>query len=396
MPAFIDPGDRRLLIGAVAAMMLLLALTFALRPAPAQQAVGYPSSYSADWEGAKGAFSLLEKLGYRAEHWEAPPEELPTDAAGTTLIFAEPFAGKTSADRAAVIRFVSAGGRLLVIGARGAALAPEATAVEVVDWNPEPKTYSALLPSPLSRHGFEITMIAPDTWTSTTQTQLAIYGEHDKPVVVWYRVGKGQVIWWASPSPLSNGSIREKGNLALFLNSVGPPGSRVLWDEYFHGMRRSLGSYFAETPLPWAGLQIALAFVMVLFTFSRRSGPIRMPVADSRQSPLEFVEALGDLYQSAHAAPVAVEVTYQRLRLSLSRKLGVSAKMKLPELCRTAAARFNWTEATLLGILSHSERAMRDISLDEGEALKLVRELHEYSDRIEPMRKPVEERPIWK
>jgi hypothetical protein len=309
---------------------------------------------------------------------------------------AEPFPGKTAADRAAVIRFVSAGGRLLVIGARGAALAPEATAVEVVDWNPEPKTYSALLPSPLSRNASKITMIAPDTWTSTTQTQLAIYGERDKPVVVWYRVGKGQVIWWASPSPLSNGSIREKGNLALFLNSVGPPGSRVLWDEYYHGMRGSLGSYFAETPLPWAGLQIAVAFAMALFTFSRRSGPIRLPAADSRQSPLEFVEALGDLYQSAHAAPVAVEVTYQRLRLSLSRKLGVSAKTKLPELCRTAAARFNWTEATLLGILSHSERAMRDMRLDEGEALKLVRELHEYSDRIEPMRKPVEERPIWK
>ncbi len=48
--------------------------------------------------------------------------------------------------------------------------------------------------------------------------------------------------------------------------------SRVYWDEYFHGARASMISYFANGPLPWAGLQIGIAFIAVLFTFSRRSG----------------------------------------------------------------------------------------------------------------------------
>jgi len=377
-------------------MLLLLGLTYLLRPVAGRQAVGFPSSYSADWLGTKGAFLLLQQSGYRVERWESPPVELPEDAVGTTLILAEPSERGSSAERAAVSRFVLAGGRLLVMGASGASFAPQSTAVPIPDSDLTPKPYPALLPSPLSRNAPVVTMVAPDEWNSLASSQLAIHGKNGKPAVVWYRFGKGQVIWWAVASPMSNGSIREQGNLALFLNSVGPPASHVLWDEYFHGMRRSLSSYFAETPLPWAGLQIAIVFAALLFTFFRRSGPIQMPVGESRLSPLEFVDTLGDLYQSAQAAPAAVEIAYQRLRLSLVRKLGIPAKVKLPELCSAAADRFGWPENALLHVLSTSERAMRDIKLDNREALELVGELHDYSNRLEFQRVPAQERPSWR
>jgi hypothetical protein len=396
MPAFIDARDRQLVIGAVAVMFALLGLTYVLRPAPAQQAVGRPSSYSTDWLGMKAAFRLLQESGYRVERWESPPNELPADAAGTTLIFAEPSEHGSIAERAAVSRFVSVGGRLVVMGASGASLAPQSAAVPIPDSDLTPKPFSAQLPSPLSRNAPEVTMVAPDEWPSLAPSQLAIYDRQGKPGVIWYRFGKGEVIWWAIASPASNGSIREKGNLALFLNSVGPPTSRVLWDEYFHGMRRSLSSYFAQTPLPWAGLQVAFAFVVLLFTFSRRSGPIRMPAGESRLSPLEFVDTLGSLYQSAHAAPAAVEIVYQRLRLSLARQLGTPAKAKLPELCKAAAERLGWSANALFNTLSDAERAMRDINLENTEALDLVRGLHGYLDRLDSQRKHAEEGPSWK
>jgi hypothetical protein len=393
MPAFFDARDRQLVIGAVIIMVVFLGLTYVLRPVPAQQTIGTPSSYSTDWLGTKAAFLLLQESGYRVERWESPPEELPEDAAATTLIFAEPSERGTSAERAAVYRFVSAGGRLLVMGASGASFAPQSAAVGIPDSDLTPKPFSALLPSPLSRNAPEVTMVAPDEWSSLAPSQLAIHDRKGKPGVVWYRYGKGQVIWWAIASPMSNGSIREKGNLALFLNSVGPSTSHVLWDEYFHGMRRSLSSYFAETPLPWAGLQIACAFAAALFTFSRRSGPIRMPAGESRLSPLEFVDTLGSLYQSAHAAPAAVEIVYQRLRLSLVRRLGIAAKAKLPELSQAAADRLEWPANALFNTLSDAERAMRDINLENSEALELVGELHGYLDRMDSQRNPTKERP---
>jgi hypothetical protein len=396
MPAFFDSRDRQLVTGAAVVMVVLLGLTYVLRPVPAKQTIGTPSSYSTDWLGTKAAFLLLQQSGYRVERWESPPEELPENAAGTTLIFAEPSERGSGAERAAVSRFVSTGGRLLVMGASGASFAPQSTAIPIPDSDLTPKSFSALLPSPLSRNAPEVTMVAPDEWKSLGPSQLAIYDRNGKPGVVWYRFGKGEVIWWAIASPVSNGSIRDKGNLALFLNSVGPTNSRVLWDEYFHGMRRSLSSYFAETPLPWAGLQLAIACAAILFTFSRRSGPVRMPAGESRLSPLEFVDTLGSLYQTARAAPAAVEIVYQRLRLSLARRLGISANAKLPVLCQAAADRLGWPSNALFNTLSDAERAMRDINPDDAVALDLVRELHGYLERLDSQRKPAEERPSWK
>jgi Domain of unknown function (DUF4350) len=395
MPAALDRSDRRLVIGALVVMLLLLGLTYVLRPAPGRP-VGIPSSYSTDWLGTKGAFLLLQESGYHVERWESPPGELPTDPVGTTLIFAEPSERPSSDERAAVSQFVLAGGRLLVMGASGALFAPQSASVPIPTSDLTPIPYPALLPSPLSRNAPVVTMVAPDRWGLLAPAQIAIYGTNGRPGVVWYRFGKGQVIWWAIASPMSNGSILEQGNLALFLNSVGPPTSRILWDEYFHGVRRSLSSYFAATPLPWAGLQIAIVFAAALFTFSRRSGPIQTPLGESRLSPLEFVDTLGDLYQSAQAAQAAVEVAYQRLRLSLVRKLGIFAQVKLPELCQVAAARLGWPADALFHTLAASERATRDINLDSREALDLVRELYEYANRLELQPSPTQEKSAWK
>ena len=215
--------------------------------------------------------------------------------------------------------------------------------------------------------------------------------------MVWYRFGKGQVIWWAIASPMSNGSILDQGNLALFLNSVGPPTSRILWDEYFHGVRRSLSSYFAADPAcrgPDCRLPSSSQRCSSRSRVDRDRS--RCQLGESRLSPLEFVDTLGDLYQSAQAAQAAVDVAYQRLRLSLVRKLGISAQIKLPELCQVAAARLGWPADALFQTLAASERATRDIHLDSREALDLVRELHEYADRLEHQQSPAQEKSAWK
>jgi uncharacterized protein DUF4350 len=397
MPSFLDSRDLRLLIGAGIAMVVLLALTYALGPAPPQQAIGYPSSYSAQWAGAKAAFLLLQEQGYPVERWEKSPEDLPGQSDGSVLVFAEPTEGPSTTERAAIRRFVSGGGRVLAIGSGAADLAPDLDSSEAEELDPVPKTYSALVPSPITRGAREITMVSPDTFTSSKHSWLALYGRHDEIVAVSYAVGKGEVIWWAAATPLFNGSIRDKDNLAFFLNCVktGSNG-RVYWDEYFHGARASLISYFAIGPLPWDGLQIGIAFIAVLFTFSRRAGPTRMPAVESRLSPLEFVETLGDLYQSAHASPAAVAVAYRRFRLALSRKLAMPAGAKLAEICRAASSRFGWPEEPLLDTLARAERTMRNIIPDEVEALYLVRQLHDYSARLEPKGRTDQETPAWR
>ena len=386
MPSFLDARDLRLLITAGVVMLVLLGLTYVISPPPpAQQTVGYPSSYSSNWAGAKAAFVLLRELGYRVERWEQSPENLPLDSKNSVLVILEPFEGATPAERTAIRRFALGGGRVLAAGASAAKIVPDADATEVPDFTLQAKMYRARLPSPYTRDAPEITMMAADAWTSSTHPWLALYGNDDQIGAVSYQVGKGEVIWWASPSPLENGWIRDTGNMAFFLDSIGAAtDSHVFWDEYYHGARGSLRSYIVGTPLAWAGVQIAFGFAAVLLTFSRRFGPVRAPATESRLSPLEFVETLGDLYRSAHASPAAVAVAYRRFRHALSRQIAIPATQKLPDVCHAAAVRFGWKEAPLLDTLARSERAMRNISLDDREALDLVRRLHDYSSSLEP------------
>jgi hypothetical protein len=397
MPSFLDSRDTRYVLGALALMAILLALTYAFAPAPAPQSYGFPSTYAADWTGTKAAYELLEDHGYRVERWEKSPEQLPSSRPGDVLILVDPFEGGSSSEVAAIRRFVVDGGRILAMGANARQVVPDLQAAGAADYDPETKTFSALLPSSITRSAPEITMSSPDTFTSSPHPWLELYGKGDQIAVVSYRVGKGELIWWASASLLTNGMIREKNNLEFFLNCVGSKATaHIYWDEYFHGSRASVYSYFAKGPLPWAGLQVLIAFLAVVLTFSRRSGAMRLPATESRLSPLEFVETLGDLYQSAHASPAAVGVAYRRFRLALSRKLAAPAKVKLPELCRAASARFGWPEDPLLDTLSRSERAMRNINLEESEALYLVRQLHELSARLEPTGRANQETPAWR
>jgi hypothetical protein len=143
-------------------------------------------------------------------------------------------------------------------------------------------------------------------------------------------------------------------------------------------------------------VQLAIVFLAAIFTFSRRWGPVWMPAGESRLSPLEFVDTLGDLYKSAHASPSAVGVAYQRLRTLLARKLETPPKAKLPELAHAANRRFGWPEDALLDTLARSERAMRSLKLEESDALELVQRLHEYSERLSPQVPSGQEKPAWK
>jgi hypothetical protein len=82
----------------------------------------------------------------------------------------------------------------------------------------------------------------------------------------------------------------------------------------------------------------------VLFTFSRRSGPILSPAPVSRLSPLEFVETMGGLYQRAGAASIPIEVSYRRLRRELARRLGLPITTEDSELAIAARPRLRLQE----------------------------------------------------
>ncbi len=220
-----------------------------------------------------------------------------------------------------------------------------------------------------------------------------MYGDESGPVVMQFPIGKGQILWLVSSSLLSNAGLREANNLEFLLASVGSRQNHVLWDEYFHGHRESApASPAVHSQVKWLGAQLALFALAVLFTFSRRSGPQRAPVAESRLSSLEFVTALGDLYERAGSVNVAVDIYYERFRSRLAGRLGLRPSATPEELAGAARTRFQIDDPEFIALLKTCESARFYQDLPRQEGLDLVQKLHNYATRLKLFRAAIEEK----
>jgi hypothetical protein len=394
MPHALDTGDRKLLIGAGVLLVILIVASAYLSPKDSSGRSAYPSSYSAEWDGAKAPYLLLQNLHYYVERWEESPTEIGGAPSNEVLILAGPTQTPSDEEKSAIFEFLQQGGRIVASGSGAVKLLPDAPPLSEDYLTEETTKFPALLPSPLMRGAPEISMFPPDDWQPKSPSQLVIYGNEETAAVITYQVGKGQVILWGNSSPLTNGGIRESGNLPFFLNSIGPPeGVRVLWDEYFHGAHGTLWSYIARTPLIWGVAQFVIVFLTIVATYSRRQGPVSVPAKVSRLSPLEFVETLGDLYSSAHAGSAAVRIAYQRLRFQLTRQLGIATNASNADVAHGASQALAWNEQEISATLTRVERAISSAKVADADTLQLVQEMFDYASRLELRRTRNEERP---
>lgn len=393
MRAGIDRTDRAILIGGGVLLILLVVGSAILTPPERTGGAGFPSSYSAGWDGGKAGYLLLQELGYKVARWEESPTELKGNPAAQVLIIANPTNAPSDEEKQSLKRFLEAGGTMVATGESAREMIPQGARFdEGMAFEPT-TTFPALIPSRVTEGAPEIEMPPPRNWSPGGVGQIAVYGKNGTPAVVVQAIGKGQLIWWGSPYPLTNQGLKESGNLALLLNSAGAPGERqVLWDEYFHGSRADLGSYAGRTPLPWVAAQLGLIALFVLVTYSRRSGAIRVPGRTARLSPLEFVDTLGDLYAAGHAGTAAIRVALQRLRFQLTRQLGLPANAPANEIAKVAQRTLGWDEESVRGTLVRAERGARALSSQDGESLEIVQELHDYTSRLETRRSDEEKR----
>jgi len=379
----LDAGDRKLLLLSGCLLGLLTVVAFLAPNGGEEESRGFPSSYSTARDGAKAAYSLLEETGYRVERWTQPPGELPISSGDTVLIVAGPLIPASAEEEIQLRQFVARGGRLLITGMLGAALI-DAKGVESTPATPDEwLTFRAEQPAPLTRHAPEITMESSVRWVHRPAGQQRYYGNSDGAAVTKFSLGKGEVIWWAGESPLTNLGITRASNLALFLNSVGSPGqTRVLWDEYFHGVRLGLWHYLGRSPLPWALLQLLLLAAFVIFTYARRSGATRPLTRESRLSPLEFVATLGALYERRGEAAGALEIAFSHFRFLLTRRLGIPSTVTTADLIRSAQDKPGWEIPGLAGTMEQIEMALRLRSVTEPKALAWIGELHDFAARL--------------
>jgi Domain of unknown function (DUF4350) len=388
MPIAVTPGDKKLFLIAGGVLLVLVVIAAAFTPTGATEA-DYPTTYATGSNGAKAIYLLLKESGYHVERWEEPPGDLKATQ-NTTLILAEPKYIPTAEERRQFRSFIAGGARVIASGQFSGFLLPVSRGVPDPLTPDLPLTFKSRIPSAYSRVAPEITMSPSATWDDRLSAT-PLYGNEKNTVVVEYKYGKGEVIWLASATPLTNAGIRESGNLPFILTAVGDKSNtRVLFDEYFHGHRRSLVAAMAHTQVRWLVLQFALIALFSILAFSRRSGPIRALAPESRLSPLEFVDTLGGLYQNAHASMVAVDVYYQRFRYWLTRRAGIAANAGIPEMEQVVRDRWHFQDDDFAATLHACEEAKYNYQLAPKEALRLVQTLQRYAAIMKLFPRPKE------
>ncbi|MGD0482151.1 MAG: DUF4350 domain-containing protein [Terracidiphilus sp.] len=381
--ASLDARDRKLLIGCICAVVVLAVVTAFFARSEDRDDNPVPSTYRTGKHGARAAYELLKANGYDVERWEQPLSDLPprTDEQ-TVVIFAEPDPTSPE-DFNAVKEIVARGGRVLLTGWWGGQLAPGGNALPPVQFDAACKLAPQGL-DPLAGSG-EVWMVPEAAWGSDQPLDRVEYNCAGSPAVVEYTSGKGEVIWWASSTPLENGSIQRSQNLNLFLNSLGAPQNRhFYWDESLHGEVYSDWFYASGAALNLLKAGLFGIVLLVIFSFSRRRGPVRDLPAPVRATPVEFLEALGSLYAEAGASATSVDLAFERFRRRMGDLCGLQgAKMSATELGLALRRRFPRGPEALEKDLAECEEAIGNDALQPRKALALVQALSRHGEALD-------------
>jgi hypothetical protein len=373
-------GSRDLVVVLIAAVLMLLVAGVTSVVAPPDEGIGLRgSSLSSGAAGSKAGFLLLRRLGYVVQRTFDPMVSLAANPATDVLVLMAPQQRPSNLDVAALTRFVEAGG--VVVIAEQSSWLPSLTRGAVR--TSTATTPTAVVASPLALGAPTIRMDHLADGGEPNPPYTTIYADARGAAVVAARIGRGRVIYWMSAVPATNAAIDEPGHVELLVNAIGPPlDRRVLWDEHYHGHRRSAWTYASGTPLPAALAQFGIIGLAAIVTVSFRRRPLRAVPDPPRTAPLEFVDTMGGLYERAGATTTAVSVALAHLRRRLISVSGLPADADDASLARTAAGRAGLSPESLAALLARARDAARG-PLPASTALSVVRSLQEASRAVD-------------
>ncbi|AFL87326.1 hypothetical protein Terro_1005 [Terriglobus roseus DSM 18391] len=375
-------ADRRIVLWLLAAVVVVVGLTAFVAPVTHDDDPK-PTTYNSGTHGAKGAYLLLGDLGYEVSRSDVAAAAAldEADAPHTTYILAEPRGPSESEQKlqyGAVERFLQRGGRVLATGFRGAYFLPGGRTGAATQFLGELCTTVPEGAGVLAQVGSVSTYDA--TPWNAPEPAVRVDQRCGSDAVVVHRpyANGGEMVWWSSAEALTNRGIAQDNSLRLLLLSVGPAkgagARRVIFDEFYHGEQASAVDYLKGLPLRSLAVQVGLVVVLLLFSYSRRSGPIREPLVVPRTSPIEFARNMGALYERAGVTEPATEAARRRLVQFLVSGCGLTQAAATADAHAVATSvgdRFGIDPQPLQKVLERADAARYD-KLRPRDALVLV------------------------
>lgn len=352
-----SPAAR--VIGAIVALFVVLnviaLVVSGVRPEPSGP---NGSAYATQPRGAAAYAELLRRAGHPVTYLRESLHGADLDPAATVVVLDAPALRRS--ERAALARFVRAGGRL-VAGGRDAGrdVVPRAPR-----WAPGgPRLVRPGAPVPETRAVRSVATAGEGAFASPGGA-LPVLGDSPALLAV-AQAGRGRALLLADSAPLQNRLLARADNAVLALALAGPPRRPVAFAESVHGFGRRSG--LAALPERWRLTLVGfvLAGLLWLISRARRLGPAERTCDDRAPARREHVEALALALRRARDPAVALAPVQAAARAQVIRRAALAPNTPDAAL-RDAALRLGFDEDEALALTA--ERGNED-ALALGRAL---------------------------
>jgi len=315
------------------------------------------SAFNRGPSGLYGLYTLWRKLGHNTRVWRRPWTTLPS--AADLFVVATPFsmgAESASAEPSDLLRWVKAGGTLVILGSD-----PDLAAEFKLRHQSGSELHSTLPPSAPTRllEGVDALSLSGDRWAGPLEPVVIHLHDQRGPALVSRPMGKGSVVALADSGALANAHLAEADNALLAANLAGLVDGPIYFDEFHHGYqeRPTLASYVLRPPLLWATLQVLFALLLFFHAAGRRFGPplprLRAP---KHRASAEHIGAMASLYQRAGAGGAVLQRLAEGFRREVNPHLGLPVNASREQIAEAAARRVGADPGRVASLLARCER----------------------------------------
>lgn len=288
------------------------------------------SSYATAPAGLGALATLFSHYDHGVERQRGSIASQPPPDDATEFVI-EPDA-LTNADAAALVQFVTAGGRLVVGGA--APFYVRSLSDDPPQWQPSgANSWTDVDPTLGNVHDIE--GVGSGSWSAPGRGRTLVGGD-GVALVTDDQVGRGEILFLADASPLENDYLAQADNAAFALALAGDTHRPVVFAEGVHGYGTSRG--LAAIPKRWKVALILVAVAALAFVWSRarRFGPPDQSSRDLPPARAEYVQALSVSLERTRDRAGALAPAQRSTRARVAARAGLGPNATDAELAHAA------------------------------------------------------------
>ena len=372
-------SDTRLVLYALIALVIVIVAVVTFGPNFDAPALSVRSSHP---DGAMALKMWLEQSGY-------PVRELATKplrpGLAHVLFLLNPLEPYTP-DEAQMVRDWVRRGGLLIVGGRPSMTQTllDVFNVHISSLYSEAQTISQAAPV-LKAPPVDTMRAEPMYRVTISRPDAVVYAyEKDDPLLISFREGTGTVWVTGLLRPFTNRGLRDKNNASLVINILAGQNSQdlIAFDEsrHFFGETPSVQAWLFNTPPGW-GVLLALAISMAFLALrGRRFGqPVPLPEERLQRDPVEYIQAIANLYRRAGQRTEMFSHYRGQLRRRLSERYTVDPRLDDVELVKTIVFRDpSVDEADLRDVLARLSRK----SVSEQDLVRVATDVDRWLHRL--------------